>query len=98
MDPQLQAVIGRIPHLTADRATQSNPNVKRSSASLSSVQRQTRFGFAPNSVTVLIACGKLFQGVVGGPPRRKIQIPASNMSSAISRSIASWVSEIPEAA
>lgn len=53
---------------------------------------------ASSSVTVLIASGRLCQGVVGGPPRRKIHIPDSNKSSAMSRSMASWVSVTPLAA
>ena len=97
-EPRLHAASGRRPAFTAERTTQSIPKRKRSSASLSSVQTQTLFGFAPSSVTALIACGSEFQGVVGGPPRRNTQTPHSRKSSEMSRSIASWVSEIPEAA
>ena len=46
----------------------------------------------------LIASGKECHGVSGFPPRRKTQTPCSRKSSAISRSIASWVSVIPLAA
>jgi hypothetical protein len=94
----LQAVTGFIPCFTASRTTQSSPNRKRSSASRSSVQTQTRLGAAPSSVTVLIASGSECHGVVGGPPRRKIHTPFSRKSSAISRSIDSCVSVMPLAA
>ena len=70
----------------------------RSSASRSSVHTAMRLCEAPSSVIVLMACGRLCHGVVGGPPRRNSQIPASSRSSAMSRSIASWVSVTPEAA
>ena len=94
----LQAAAGLIPALTAERATQSIPKMKRSSASRSSVQMQTRFELAPSSITALMARGSEFHGVVGGPPRRNTQTPFSRKSPAISRSIASWVSVMPEAA
>ena len=94
----LHAVVFFMPATTASRTTQSKPNINKSSASRSSVHTHTRFGFAPNSVTVLIACGNECHGVVGGPPRRKIHNPASRKSSAMSRSIDSWVSVMPLAA
>ena len=97
-DPALHAASRLSPALTAERTTQSRPNMKRSSASRSSVQTQIRFGLAPSSVTALMASGREFQGVLGFPPRRKTQTPFSRKSSEISRLIASWVSVMPEAA
>ena len=69
-----------IPNLLVCLTTQSKPKLNKSSASLSSVQTHTRFGLAFNSVIALIASGKLFQGVEGLPPRKKIHKPASNKS------------------
>ena len=94
----LQAAVVLMPCLTASRTTQSRPNRNRSSASRSSVQTHTRLGLAPSSVIVLMACGSECHGVVGGPPRRKIQSPFSRKSSAMSRSMDSCVSLMPLAA
>ena len=60
----LQAPAGLIPAFTAERTTQSMPNMKRSSASRSSVHTQTRFVLAPSSVTALMAWGREFHGVL----------------------------------
>ena len=97
-EPMDHAAAGPMPAFTAERTTQSIPNMKRSSASRSSVQTQTRFGLAPSSVTALMASGREFHGVLGFPPRRKTHIPFSRKSSDISLFIASWVSVIPDAA
>ena len=83
-EPIDHACSGDIPAFTASRTTQSRPNSRRSSASRSSVHTAVRLCDAPSSVTVRIACGSECQGVVGGPPRRKTQTPASSRSSAMS--------------
>ena len=62
------------------------------------MQTQTRLGLAPSSVTDFIACGKLFQGVEGFPPRKKIHNPASNKSLVNNFSSDSCVSVTPLAA
>ena len=69
-----------IPNAWVCLTTQSKPKLNKSSASLSSVHTQTRFELAPNSVIAFKDSGRLFQGVSGFPPLKKIHKPASSRS------------------